>query len=196
MLLETTYGRGYRLLGDWAASAEGANAAASPAAPLTNLPLPISRLVAREEALGQVVRLLAGHRLVTLTGSPGIGKTCLAIEAARHYAQEAGLAAFLVDLTTVAEPRQVPGALAEVLLPGGEPRVWQAKQLAEALTNRTLLLLDGCEHVVAETARLVHLIVTRCAGIRVLMTGRDTLRIDGEQVWRLPALEPRPARSR
>lgn len=186
-LLRTVRGRGYQLQGAWRPRADAA------ADSRGNLPPADGALFGRQQALQTVIGLLRDHRLVTLTGSPGIGKTRLAIEAARHFAETAGLGAFLVDLTTVAEPQQVPGAVADALLPGGDPTAWHPEQLAEALTGRTaLLLLDGCEHVVADTARLVHAVVTRCAGIRILVTSRDTLRIDGEQVWRVPPLEPEP----
>ncbi|MGX9964442.1 ATP-binding protein [Roseomonas sp. F4] len=186
-LLRTVRGRGYLLQGAWRPRVEAALEEGG------NLPPTEGALLGRQQALLTVLELLRQHRLVTLTGSPGIGKTRLAIEAARHFAQESGLTAFLVDLTTVVKPWQVPGVVAQALRPVSDPGAWGPEPLAEALTHRNaLLLLDGCEHVVAETARLVHLIVTRCAGIRVLVTGRDTLRIDGEQVWRVPALEPLP----
>ncbi|WP_439597309.1 ATP-binding protein [Falsiroseomonas sp.] len=186
-LLRTLRGRGYQLDGHWrpcpaAAPAEGGN-----------LPPAEGGLHGRQQALPGVIALLRQHRLVTLTGAPGIGKTRLAIEAARGFAQEAGLPPFLVDLTLLAEARQVPQALAEVLRPAGDGSAWQAEPLAAALAGRrALLLLDGCDPVVAETARLVHLLLTRCAGIRVLVTGRGILRIDGEQVWRVAALERLP----
>lgn len=187
-LLRTLRGRGYQLLGEWR------QRAAAEAPDAGNLPPPGDVLVGRQLALRTVTGLLHAHRLVTLTGSAGIGKTRLAIEAARHAADEAGISAFLVDLTTATESQHVPRAVAEALLPGGDPDHWTSGQLAEALANRTaLLLLDGCEHVAGCTAEVAQAVVKRCAGIRILVTGRDTLRIDGEQVWHVPPLEPPPA---
>ncbi|NKE47169.1 hypothetical protein HB662_20490 [Roseomonas frigidaquae] len=189
-LLETTYGRGYRLLGDWAASADAADAVASPAMPLTNLPLPSSRLVAREEPLGQVVRLLEGHRLVTLIGAGGIGKTRLAIEAARQASPGFQDGCWLVELAPLNDERLVPQIVARTI---GQPftgRDVTASDVAAMLDSKEcLLLLDNCEHVIGASTELVETLLRRCPGIRILATSREGLRARDEHAYRVPSLD-------
>ncbi|MGX9964443.1 ATP-binding protein [Roseomonas sp. F4] len=189
-LLETTYGRGYRLLGDWTASAEGTNATAGPAAPLTNLPLPTSRLIAREEPLDQVVRLLAGHRLVTLIGAGGIGKTRLAIEAARRVAPGFQDGCWLVELAALNDERLVPQTVARTIGQGFTGREVTAGDVAAMLDSKEcLLLIDNCEHVIGTATELAETLLRRCPGIRILATSREGLRARDEQAYRVPSLD-------
>ncbi|VVJ18683.1 Transcriptional regulator [Amycolatopsis camponoti] len=157
--------------------------AAEPA-PARPVPVPLTGFVGRTE-LDDLRGALADARLVTLTGPGGAGKTRLAIEAA------AGEACFVELATTTDVPRAVLAALGlreqGVLAPGvaGEP----ADRLAAALADRSLLLvLDNCEHVVAEAARLVRRLLGACAGLRVLATSREPLGLTGEKVVPVGAL--------
>ncbi|MEU0791601.1 BTAD domain-containing putative transcriptional regulator [Amycolatopsis sp. NPDC005961] len=157
--------------------------AAEPA-PTRRVPVPLTGFVGRTE-LDDLRGALADARLVTLTGPGGAGKTRLAIEAA------AGEACFVELATTTDVPRAVLAALGlreqGVLAPGaaGEP----ADRLAAALADRSLLLvLDNCEHVVAEAARLVRRLLGACAGLRVLATSREPLGLTGERVVPVGAL--------
>lgn len=189
-LLETTYGRGYRLLGDWTAATEVTEFVATPAPPPTNLPLPTSRLIAREEVLDQVGRLLAGHRLVTLIGTGGIGKTRLAIEAARQSAASFQDGCWLVELAALNDERLVPQTVARAIGQGFTGREVTATDVAAMLDSKhCLLLLDSCEHVIGAATTLAETLLRRCPGIRILATSREVLRARDERAYRVPSLD-------
>ncbi|MDR7472211.1 MAG: tetratricopeptide repeat protein [Armatimonadota bacterium] len=151
------------------------------AAVLHNLPLALTSFVGREEALRQVAGLLADSRLVTLTGPGGVGKTRLALEVARTLLLRFAHGVWLVDLTPVTDPSQVPAAVAAVLRVREEPGRPMTATLVDALRGRTLLLvLDNCEHAVEATARLAHALLGASEGITILATSRERLGVPGE----------------
>ncbi|KDN22271.1 ATP-binding protein [Amycolatopsis rifamycinica] len=167
----------------------GAHAAVLRAAPAParRVPVPLTGFVARAE-LGRLTAALPGARLVTLTGPGGAGKTRLAVEAA---ARAAGEVCFVELATTTDVPRAVLAALGlreqGVLTPGAAAD--PADRLAAGLADRPLLLvLDNCEHVVAEAARLVRRLLGECAGLRVLATSREALGLTGETLVPVGAL--------
>ncbi|RSM44659.1 AfsR/SARP family transcriptional regulator [Amycolatopsis balhimycina DSM 5908] len=156
-------------------------------APARRVPVPLTGFVGRAE-LDRLTAALRDARLVTLTGPGGAGKTRLAVEAA---ARAAGEACFVELATTTEVPRTVLAALGlreqGVLTPGAgaDP----ADRLAAGLADRPLLLvLDNCEHVVAEAARLVRRLLGECAGLRVLATSREALGLTGETLVPVGAL--------
>ncbi|MEU7018337.1 BTAD domain-containing putative transcriptional regulator [Streptomyces sp. NPDC046385] len=170
----------------------------------SNLPIPLTHLIGRAEAVTQVTRLLNGTRLVTLTGAGGVGKTRLAVAAA---AEEAGRSdrtelpdgVWLVEFAgvrdgTAADLAQVVAATlgirddAPTALPGtgagaaGAPS--PAHRLASALRDRrTLLVLDNCEHVVDAAVELAELLLRTAPGLRVLATSQEPLGLAGEAVF-------------
>jgi DNA-binding SARP family transcriptional activator len=138
-------------------------------APLTNLPAELTSFVGRDAELAEVAGLLGAHRLLTLTGPGGAGKTRLAVEAARAELRAAPDGVWLIELAPVSDPAEVPSAapaahgLREQALlytrgPAGAPAEEQADALGRLLTaladRRALLVLDNCEHLVAAAARL------------------------------------------
>ncbi|ROT27266.1 BTAD domain-containing putative transcriptional regulator [Micromonospora sp. HM5-17] len=170
----------------------------------TGLPAQLSSFVGREDELRRVGKLLDEARLVTLHGPGGVGKTRLAIEAAGQHAGEVRL----VELAALTDGAEVAQAVLAALnlrdaglrAPGGPPDV--TDRLVAALADRRLLLvLDNCEHVVAEAARLVARLLGACPGVRILATSREPLGITGEAMCpvsglRLPATDVTPARAR
>ncbi|MFC9975868.1 BTAD domain-containing putative transcriptional regulator [Spirillospora sp. NPDC127200] len=172
---------------------------ASAKAAVSNLPAQLTSFVGREEELKRVGRMLAEGRLVTLLGPGGAGKTRLAIEAGQR---EAGEVCF-VDLSPLGEGWELPRALFAALGlrehglqgPGSEPTDPVAR-LTAALAGRPLLLiLDNCEHVIVDAARLTHRLLAACPGLRVLATSREALGITGETLRPLPPLPLPPART-
>ena len=148
----------------------------------TNLPVPLSSFVGREREVGEVVALIRdeGARLVTLVGPGGTGKTRLALEAAGELVSEFGAGVFWVGLAPVRDPALVVDTIAQTL---------GAKQelAAHIGGKRLLLVLDNLEQVVESAVELVALL-RACPNLRLLVTSRELLRVDGEIVYPVPAL--------
>jgi predicted ATPase len=154
-----------------------------------NLPAQITSFVGRERELADVAALLREHRLVTLTGVGGVGKTRLGIEAARAVAEDVPDGAWFVDLAPLADPSMVPGHVCAALdvreVPGTQP----ADRLVAHLRDRALLLvLDNCEHLRDGIAQLATTLLASRESIRVLATSREVLGVAGEAEYQVPTL--------
>jgi predicted ATPase len=160
------------------------------------LPAATTSFVGRERQLQELVELLAGRRLVTLTGVGGSGKTRLALEVARRLQGVYRDGVCLVELAGLWNAEVVPAAVLGALGMREPPAGTSAPEaLCAALADRALLLvLDNCEHVVAGVAALVSALLAACAGLHVLATSRQPLRVTGEVERLVPPLD-RPAAS-
>ncbi|WP_433757355.1 BTAD domain-containing putative transcriptional regulator [Nocardia sp. CA-135398] len=150
------------------------------AAAVRRLPAQLTSFVGRDDELEQVASLLTLARLVTLTGPGGTGKTRLAMEAG---ARVRGDVCF-VDLSPLVDGAQVAPEIA-VTLGGratGDHEDAEARVRAMLADRSQLIILDNCEHLVLDAARLVHRLLRDCPGLRVLATSREALRITGETV--------------
>jgi predicted ATPase/DNA-binding XRE family transcriptional regulator len=162
----------------------------------STVPAAISSFVGREQELAELRRLLPTTRLLTLTGPGGVGKTRLALEIARGLVDE-GTPAVFVDLAALGDPMLVDSAVAAALEVCQKPNHPLRETVARAIGGQPLLLvLDNCEHLVAACAELAEALLGECPQLRVLCTSRESLRADGEVVWRvsvlsLPRLEQR-----
>src|SRR5262249_36050490 len=133
--------------------------------------------------------LLAGHRLVTLTGAGGCGKTRLALQLAAEQVETYPDGVWLVELAALAEPSLVPQAVSGAL----HLREEAGRTLTETLIDyvkpkQLLLVLDNCEHLVAASAELVHTLLRACPELRILATSREALGVAGELTYRVPSL--------
>lgn len=156
----------------------------SPTTPPRALPRPLTSFVGRRRELAQVRELLAAHRLVTLAGPGGVGKTRLALAAADGYAGER----VFVDLSGVAEGELVASAIATA---AGMASPGSVEALAGALSTRgVLLVLDNCEHLVEPVAWVVAALLAGTESVRVLATSREELGIAGEVSYHVPPLDP------
>jgi predicted ATPase/DNA-binding winged helix-turn-helix (wHTH) protein len=200
-ILKTSSGRGYRLAGNWIAreasappAAVGPGASMPPPATPTNFPGTGPELLGRSAALQHLRARLSTSRIVTLTGPGGIGKSSLALEAARAHLQEFQGGGWLIELASLSDPDLVPSAVARALglkLIGGE---LSAETIARSLgSSKLLLLLDSCEHLIDAVAKLVATLVRMCAHVSVIATSREVLRIPGEHVFHVLALDVPPA---
>ena len=192
-------GRGYCFVAPVAPVAavppEPAAPSAAPLSPLPpGLPRPLARMVGREAAVSDISARLAELRFVTLHGPGGIGKTTVAV--AVTHAALAGFAnaVAFVDLGATGDPSLVPSAVAAslgVAVPSGDP----VPSLLNFLRRRrVLLVLDNCEHVIDAAARLAEVVFREAPGVSLLTTSREALRVEGEHVYPLPALETPPQR--
>ena len=159
------------------------------AARITNLPIPISSFVGRNKELAKVKQLLSSARLVTLTGAGGSGKTRLAIHAATDLIDAFKDGVWWVELAQLTDPSLVPSAVAKALGLDGRSDRPMTESLKKFLhTKNALLVLDNCEHLIDACARLSEILLTSCAGIKILATSRETLSLTGEHVWPVPTL--------
>jgi predicted ATPase/DNA-binding SARP family transcriptional activator len=168
--------------------------------PGASLPEPLTDLIGREAAVADVCSRLESDRLVTLTGPGGVGKTRLAIQAARRLNNAFPDGAWLVELAAldpVADQDAVP-LLAETIMTVLDVRaaiesaapVSAVERLTEALrTRRLLMVLDNCEHLVEPVATLAEQLLRTVPGLRLLATSQEPLALAGEVVWNVPPLD-------
>ena len=154
----------------------------------SNLPRSLSSFIGRDTELAEVCPLVRTSALVTLLGMGGSGKTRLALEVARRL-EPASSGAYLVELAPVVEAGQVPRALSVALGVREQSGRTLTEVLAEALSGQDLLIvIDNCEHVIDGVAELSERLNRACPRLRLLVTSREPLRIDGERVYRLGPL--------
>jgi predicted ATPase/class 3 adenylate cyclase/DNA-binding CsgD family transcriptional regulator len=154
-----------------------------------NLPLQLSSFVGRERELAELGRLLADHRLITLTGAGGCGKTRLALQAASETLERFPDGAWWVELAPLGDEALVGAAIAEALgvrpLPGMTPLQAAGAYLA---SHRALVILDNCEHLLGACAEAAESLLQADPDVVVLATSRAPLRVGGETDWRVPSL--------
>ena len=159
-----------------------------------NLPDGVSTFVGRDAEQAELTALIARHRLVTVVGAGGAGKTRLAVQTTTTSIDEYPDGAWFVDLASVTDPALVAMAVATTLGLRPEPGRPVAETILEFAANRRfLLVLDTCDAQPAATAALVGRLLSGGRGVKVLATSREPLGLPGEVVWRIPPLSLRPA---
>jgi predicted ATPase len=149
----------------------------------------LTSFVGRAGPVCEVAGRLEQHRLVTVTGPGGVGKTRLAGQVARRVAGWFADGAWLAELAPVQHGAQVPAVVAAALGVPEQPGVPLAEALARMLSRRQLLLvLDNCEHVIGAAASLCAGLLVACDDVRVLATSREPLRVAGEARYQLGPL--------
>jgi len=156
-----------------------------------NLPRPHTEFVGDLADLQRRVSNLADARLVTLTGSGGVGKTRASIEVGWLVIDEFVDGVWFVELASIADPDAVDAAIAATLGARPQPRMSLTESIIDwCLGRRMLLIVDNCEHVLQPVLDLVAAIVMSCPTVTVLATSREPLGVPGEQVIRIPSLAP------
>lgn len=151
-----------------------------------NLPAELSELIGRDGAVAEVGRLLDANRLVTLTGPGGVGKTRLALRVAAGLTSSFTAGVWLVELDVPADPAEVIATALDVRDGAG---AGPAQRLADAVRHRRMLLvLDNCEQVVEPVAVLVRTLLRAAPELRILVTSREPLGVDGERLSVVPPL--------
>jgi non-specific serine/threonine protein kinase len=169
------------------------------AAALSNLPSPLTRFIGREHELSALTRRMAAHadspgdadvhRLVTLTGAGGCGKTRMALQAASQMLGDFADGAWWVPLASVTDGTAVIERIAQAL--GVRPALGQPildALIAHARPRRMLLVLDNCEHLLAACANAADALLSACPRLHILATSREALAMAGERVWLVPPL--------
>src|SRR5258706_1317015 len=156
---------------------------------LHNLPVQLTSFVGREKETTEIKSLLSSARLVTLTGSGGTGKTRLSIEVGMALLPAFANGVWLIELAPLADPAQIIPALAQAFGLQELPFRPLASQVIDYLRDKKLLLiLDNCEHLIEACARLADDLLHQCAGLKILASSREALRIAGEIAYRTPSL--------
>jgi predicted ATPase/DNA-binding winged helix-turn-helix (wHTH) protein len=187
--VQTVAGRGYRFVAPMRpddappAASPTADAASNP----SNLPQLLTSLIGRAEVLDVLEARLKDHRLLTLTGSGGVGKTRLAVAVGEALVEAYPDGVWMIDLAPIRDGGIVASVVSEVL--GGGTAGATIPGLAAALKSRRLLLiLDNCEHLVAASAQLAESLIRTCPQVSILATSRERLAIAGESVFQVPPL--------
>jgi predicted ATPase len=155
-----------------------------------NLRPAVTSFIGRESEVAEVQAAVKAHRLMTLTGVSGVGKTRLALEVATQLADEFPDGVWFFDLAAVADPAAVPDAVAAVLGITQQPGKTVTASVTAALEGRVrLLVFDNCEHVLAAAADLIDAIRAQSATVRILATSREGLGVADEQLWPVPSLD-------
>lgn len=151
------------------------------------LPTPLSSFIGRSHEVAEITELLADHRLVTLTGSGGSGKSRLALRVVSTAPDRTTTDAWWIDLGALPADGDVAEQIATEIGVVQRPDV--AAEVERRLQDRpTLLVLDNAEHVIDAAAEVLFALLTRCPDLRTLVTSREPLGMPGEVVWRVPAL--------
>jgi predicted ATPase/DNA-binding CsgD family transcriptional regulator len=154
-----------------------------------NLPVQLTSFIGRDRELADVRRLLRQHRLVTLTGAGGCGKTRLAVHVAGDLAVEHPDGAWWVELAPLTDEARVAGEVLDVLrISDTAGRQLLQDITAHLATRQLLIVLDNCEHVLGASAALSEAVLRSCPGVDILATSREPLGVPGEVTWRVPPL--------
>jgi len=192
-LIRTVAGRGYLFTGEIRSTAT--TPAVALAMRATNIPEAVSELIGREAELRDAIDLVTKHRLVTLIGAGGIGKTRLGLEVARRLLPRFPDGVFVAELGLLSRPDLVPGTVATALSVGAGAVSREA--IAAAVGSKQLLLLvDNCEHLIDAAAGVVEALLRVSPSAVVLATSREPLRVSGEYIHRVPPLAVPPEDNR
>ncbi|UGT39808.1 winged helix-turn-helix domain-containing protein [Nocardia yamanashiensis] len=160
----------------------------------TNLRAELTSFVGKQGEVAAVRELVAAHRLTTLTGPGGSGKTRLALESARTLLEDLPDGAWLVELAGVGAGGDIAQAalaafgLRDALLGTGPQAEPLDRFIAAVRERETLLILDNCEHVIEAAAAFAHRVLGECQRLRIIATSREPLGITGEALWRVEPL--------
>lgn len=162
----------------------------------TNIPSPLTSFVGRQHELANLKILLKSTRLLTLTGIGGVGKTRLALYLAKEVLGGFDHGVWLVELASLTEPALAAQSIAEALNLKEE----LSQPLISTLVNylkpkKLLLILDNCEHIIEESARLCQVLLNNCPDLKILATSREGTGIIGETTWQTPPLSLPPTTS-
>lgn len=154
-----------------------------------NLPTNLSRFIGREKEIAEVVQAMNAYRLVTLTGSGGVGKTRLSLQVAMELLEQFSNGVWFVELAPITDPDLIPQTI--LLAMGAQPQHNKTalENLTDFLHEKTaLLVLDNCEHLIEACAKLTNTMLNAAPNLNILASSREVLGVDGEKAWHVPSL--------
>ena len=154
-----------------------------------NLPAQLTSFVGREKEMAEIKQSLTEHRLVTLTGSGGAGKSRISLQVASNSFERFSSGIWFVELAPLTDPDLIP----QTILTAVGIQTIQGHTALESLIDflrekNSLLILDNCEHLIEACARLVEALLNTAPNLKILASSREALGVKGEQAWRIPSL--------
>jgi predicted ATPase/DNA-binding XRE family transcriptional regulator len=157
--------------------------------PVTNLPAALTSFIGREKEQADVIRLLDKHRLVTLTGSGGVGKSRLSIKIGEQVLENYAHGVWFIELASLNNPVLLPQTVIALFGISPQSDIPYMELLVNFLRLKSLLLiLDNCEHLVDGCAHFTDLLLKSCPGLKILATSREPIGVLGEALYRVPSL--------
>jgi predicted ATPase/DNA-binding XRE family transcriptional regulator len=157
--------------------------------PITNLPAPLTTFIGREKEQLEVIQLIAKHRLVTLTGSGGVGKTRLSIKVGEQILGNYADGLWLVELAALSDPTLIPQTAVGLFGITAQSNIPFTDLLINFLHAKSaLLILDNCEHLLDACAHFSDTLLKSCPLLKILATSREPLGSAGEAIYRVPSL--------
>ena len=154
-----------------------------------NLPASLTTFIGREKEQAEILQLIGTHRLVTLTGSGGVGKTRISLKVGGQVLDEYANGVWLVELAPLSDPELLPQTVASVFGIVSPSTGSHTELLIHFLRPKTaLLLLDNCEHLLDASAHVADTLLKHCPRLKILATSREALGILGEIVYHMPSL--------
>lgn len=188
--IATVIGRGYRFIES--VQSYGMNCWNGPGKHSSKLPSYSKRLIGRDKIVHQLATQVADHRLVTIVGSGGIGKTAVAVAVAETLADRYESGACFADLGVLNDSDLVARAIAGALGLTASAENINERLITYLTKKEVLLVIDTCERVIDAAAEVVERIQSCCRRVHLLATSRESLRANGELVYRLPGLSVPP----
>ena len=154
-----------------------------------NLPMELTSFVGRDREVAEVTAVLNRHRLVTLAGSGGVGKTRLSLQVAANLLDGSGDGVWFIELAPLVDGSLIPVTIANLLGIPLSPEKDALTSLVTALASKTLLLVfDNCEHLVDAAATVIAALLHGAPKISILASSRQSLGVSGEETYRMPSL--------
>jgi len=155
----------------------------------TNLPSPLTSFIGREKEIAEIKAALVEHRLVTLTGSGGTGKTRLSLQVAADMLDSFPDGTWFIELAPLSNPDLIPRVIQNTLGLVEQKGVGIMQSLQGYLRDKQMLLmLDNCEHLIAACAQTAHELLSHSPHLKILASSREALGVHGEFAWRVPSL--------
>jgi predicted ATPase/class 3 adenylate cyclase len=154
-----------------------------------NLPTQMTTFIGREKEMTEIKEAIQDHRLVTLTGAGGTGKTRLALQVAADLLDQFPDGVWFVELAQIADPELIP----QTILTATEVQIQPGRSALDSLIDflrekTSLVVLDNCEHLIEACTKFADTILHSALNLKILASSREALGVRGEQAWHVPSL--------